>query len=1564
VTKARGLLGGAAALAVAGGLGGAVIAATSNGDPGVPPTPGALTFQPVLGAPIDGLIGASRAGEPGEAWAWGSIGASRAFTAFRYTDASGSWQAVPFAGADGAQLPLRVTGGLTSLSPKGGLAVVGTETTPAADQQLVTRDPGGSFAVAPTPTVADDSRTTDSGASRNSGAPSSDSRTSSPSRSDNGTSSPSDGDSGALSSTDAQSTSSDATGAVVSSAAVRGVDDGERGDLDAGPVGAAADPPRSGDPADSDTADGDADAVLAPGEELFDDSSSYLPTVAAVDEANGHTGALIAPLRGGTATAAPGIVHFDGLRWTREPVCLDFASGSCNAPRSFVSPTIVADGLDSAWLMANVVGRPVLFKRGTNPDGAPAWIAHTPQTWILGNGAAPAGTTIASRDLTVTNQGVWVDADLTQTASTGQTRGSGTFFVPSSEPDGAPLGTWCYPVALCPGATGSLGAPLPTASGAKIAASYSTTAFAGSSSGDLGARIISGLPNGALLRFNGRGDFQYTVGGNAGGTTAAFSTPDAGWMRGGADNASVVRVSTSTQPSLLTSWPVPFRHPLLAITTEPGATSGDANAQALAVGALGQIARYTPGEGWRPEFLYDATGAVSTPQLRGVAWPQTGRAYAVGDGGAMWVWRSDTNLWEPDPAKPLNFHGNMSAIAFSPTDSSLGFAVGKQGVLLRYGRSWTQEQLPPGLDQADFTSVAFAGSEALVAYHLPGGQRGGLLVNDGTGWRIDDGDGDQVLTRVSGLLDGGAVAAGPNTVIERDSATGPWRPSTQPLEARDISALAAFREDGAVRALVSVGTDGYSAPSNPQIDQVQPPLPGQPPLLLDPDPLSGNGFLVRETASGWADQQHDAWSEPASTGSADGPDWSDPVLALAVEPDGTQGWAVGGDTGTRLLENSLSRRDPADIQTASVSRLGAGPPPPTGVSVPVTVPAGQVSFALGGGAECAQACADLANSGIGPDQWLSAAVMHASQIPGLRGFLYAGGRIATVDAAGQPLPPLDANAFARELQRYEEVLNPRGALATYAAISPGELSPGGDVVPFANALGRSAPVASAPVGTMPPPAGTAAYAFDSSGDGGTVRVIVLDYSRLALGDAQQQWLDVELDDARRRRTPAIVLGNADLLDANAANHATDGTAVAAALVAHHASAYFFESREKNVQQTLGTAPSAIPAFGTGTLGYVTLPTEADRTEFLGESGFLLTSVDVSRRDPATNVAPVTASLIPNAGELALDATDGLLLRRSRVALFRGLARRPSGGSQLGVGTQAPDPYIPIPNPCAGSSCAQQVPITYRFSSSNPDIADFVAHDPNSTDSHAILQDARGKPIPDPTSGLLCAYNAGTTTVTISAGGLSYSQPVTVLRGSVQQPCGTVPLTNPPDAPTQTVTSSVPPPGRAPFRPTPGVRQTPVRVNVIPPRAPSAPPPTPRPPARTPRAHPGPQPRPPFLAAPLIAAALVQVPPRGAVPPASAFASAPDAAVGHRAGAGAVAGLAAGRGAGERERGRGGGRDDPSHGGVPCRGAYAPARLAARPRVDRRRLGRRRGSAPRPSPPPRRAPSIGSCVRSR
>ena len=100
---------------------------------------------------------------------------------------------------------------------------------------------------------------------------------------------------------------------------------------------------------------------------------------------------------------------------------------------------------------------------------------------------------------------------------------------------------------------------------------------------------------------------------------------------------------------------------------------------------------------------------------------------------------------------------------------------------------------------------------------------------------------------------------------------------------------------------------------------------------------------------------------------------------------------------------------------------------------------------------------------------------------------------------------------------------------------------------------------------------------------------------------------------------------------------------------------------------------------------------------------------------------------------------------------------------------------------------------------------------------------KGEPIPRDLvdrSGLFCAYNEGTTDVSITTGGLTYSEPVTVRGGSVEYPCGTVPLKNPP-ARVEPASSSLPapstPPSPAPVSP---------QVQVVTPSLPPPPPPLP------------------------------------------------------------------------------------------------------------------------------------------
>ncbi len=1205
------------------------------------------------------------------------------------------------------------------------------------------------------------------------------------------------------------------------------------------------------------------EAVLLEGESLYQASGSQqAPIFTAIEEpphsgAGAHTGALVVPA--GSSTAA--VVHYDGAKWTREQLCTRYTGGKCTAASGLKPLAIAAGSAQNAWLLASSGSEPLmLFKRTSAGAGPPVWVQSQPASWV------PAGDQVFARTsgqaLTVTSQGVWVDAAFTTPAAPNETADL-SLLLDANTPSTV-LGTWCYPQSAC--GQGSLGAPLP--------ANYRSFAWPGST--DLGTRIVSGLEDGALLRFQGSGDFRYLVGGGGNSSAdAAFASPSEGWISAaaaaGANSAQVEHVSTDPSPSSLQAWPLPFRRPLLAIATQPGSTPGEAGAQALAAGDQGQIARYLPGEGWTREFLYKATGAVATPRLRGVAWPEAGRAYVVGDEGAMWVWRSDTALWEPDPAEPLNFHANLTGVAFSPLNPAIGYAVGKQGALLAYGKTWTQQQLPEGLAQANFTSVAFAGGEALATYRMvdaAGGETGGLIVNEGSGWHVDQsaqallaGLSDphaSVLSKVAGLPDGGAVAAGPGVVIERDSASASWRFSSQPLpDAQNIAALAAVRNGASVQALVSIDLDGISNPNDTtnfifDIDSPQTPGFGQPGLFIAPDPLPVSGYLLRESAQGWEDLEGQAYPNQPSINNTDLPNWPDAVLALDVAPDGARGWAVGGQTGG-IVEQSTFTGAQFTSQSAAALRLGSDISPPQSSGAPIALPSGEATFAVGGNAQCAGPCADFANEGTGPDAWLSSALARAAQISGLRAFLYTGARVAGGAAQALGATP---GAFARELDAYRGDLEAGGALPVYVAPSPSDVDAGGGLASFDAALGGHAPAGTAPAGTPVPPAGSGAYAFDSAGSEGTVRVVVLDLSASGLEPSELGWLAEQLQQAREvAHTPAIVMGSADLVEANASNYdARDAAALAQTMLNGGASAYLFDSIGENRFERIGAGANSIPALGSGSLGYV--PPAALPEEFLGASGFLLASVNVAARNPTTNRAPVSATLEPNISQLALDASDGTLLRRSQVALFRGLARRPGGGLELAGGTGlhgtiAPDPYVPIPETCIGSACAQFIAPQYTFTSSRPDIGNFVAQEPSNPNPRAAALGHDGKPIADPHSGLFCAFNSGTTTVTIATGGLTYSEQITVQAGSVQQPCGTVPLVNPPSAGVSAVApvAALPPASSPPTSPTPLVLAPPA-----PPAAPVPVKPAPRPPPKPP-APPAPFFFRPLLAAPLFAVVL-------------------------------------------------------------------------------------------------------------
>ncbi len=1205
-------------------------------------------------------------------------------------------------------------------------------------------------------------------------------------------------------------------------------------------------------------------AGLKHGEKLFGVNSA--PMLAALEEASGQAGALVAPVNEEHAVD-DGVLHWDGHAWSREPIEVPALSSE-----HFEVIALGASSPANAWLLARLsseypTGSVALFRRHLGGGGeAPTWRAVTPTPG--GEAGEPLAVptnegqqefTVPSADqsqlLTVTSEGVWLDG--LRRDSQGSTT---MFFKPEGEAAaGRVASAWCNLPAAAP-ANGpqcahALEEPLPVGPSRSFAWANTSTLEG------LGERVITGLADGVSLRLDGS-EFTrvLSLGGEEGaGFGAAFSDPHEGWLGKQALPVHLTPAAAASA-SRFAPWPVSFHDALTAIAPQPGAPVGASTSEALAVGDRGEVARYKPGEGWLPETLLGPGGRRQEPRLRAVAWPTPMRAYAVGDVlkglGQMWLWRGETGLWEPDPAEPVNFRGNLLGVAFQPGNPTRGYAVGEQGVLLSYGKTWTQEpesSIPPPARGASFTSIAFSGSQAIVAYRKllsPSAERysGGLLVNNGAGWSVDQGAaeamGAAVPWAVAGLPDGGAAfsANAPSTgaqVFERQGSGGPWQPTSTPFPGNGAAgSLSLFREAGALRA-ITVGNE----PNTFQVEDEPAPPPGFPPNLIGPYPLSQGGRetgVLRQTASGWSDEEHElnnAKEPPGNYKFYDTVYRPDPVAAVLVDESGSQGWAVGGivNSAHGMLDTADVDRYPADGSTPV--GVGSAPVPPELPhklgEVPPLEPH-DPTFAIGGGAQCAAPCADRVRTRIGPDEWLSAALVRAHSIPGVRAFLYTGARVTTGETNG---PATQVIPYARELDRYAQVLGTSSNV--YAAPSPTDLDgadseqlfeqafsgfprPFGEATPTGK-LSEAGPEGKGCNGTSGCQAG---YAIDSTAATGKVRVVVLDDTTPA-GEGQVVWLEQQLAGAQERAEPAIVVGHADLNAQIAAGGETAALAsrVARAIVLGQASAYFYDSPEKNVKlPSLRAGGRETPAFGTGTLGYVKFESEEAAGGFVGASGFLLAKVDVAERVPGTQRAPVSVRLIPDVGELAMEATDGTLLRRSQAALFEALARRPRSGNVASDESEEglTSPYIRISSnsSCVGNECSKGVLPEFSFSSSNTEVGDFVDQNLATGNPRAVLLGSNGKPIPNHESGLFCAYAPGTTSVTVSTGGLSYSLPVTVQAGSVRQPCGTTPQKA--VAATQQAEPLVPSPAPAPSSSPPSSAPPVVPILVPPVPAPSPP----------------------------------------------------------------------------------------------------------------------------------------------
>ncbi len=1203
------------------------------------------------------------------------------------------------------------------------------------------------------------------------------------------------------------------------------------------------------------------EALLGHGEALF--STTRAPLIAPLDEEDGRAGAFVVPVdKGGIED---GVLHWDGQTWTREEIEVPGESPEEKEASGFQVLGIGASSPENAWLVAQSSQSSeglVLYRRVGD-----VWKPVSPAPLqVDGEALSVFGSPekLESQVLTVTGQGVWVDG-----ARPAVDVGTTIFFKPEAELKGSVSGSWCPVPSEGEACEHELPEALPTGPSRSFAWASSSTPY--------GERVITGLHEGSSLRLEettfkpvlalGGSNPPEDPGGSLG---AAFSKATDGWLgsAGLPVHLTLGQPSEGYSESDVKPWPVPFRHALFAVAPEPGKPVGVECSEALAVGDSGEVARYTVIEeanekckpvGWEPETLFGPGGRRETGvRLRAVAWPTANRAYAVGDESEaghpqMWLWRGETGLWEPDPATPLNFRGSLLGIAFDPEEPSRGYAVGSDGVLLRYGKTWTQEALPEAAQGASFTSIAFAGSEALVAFHknIEGaGRVGGLLVNDGSGWQVDEAAaaamGKQVPTTVAGLPDGAAAVAtlkgAVAQIYERDGPSDAWQP-TAPLPPAGGTApgsLALFHEGEALRVLAA-----GAAPVGQEV--IAAPPPGFPPTIEEPLPVPSTDQergIVRQTADGWTDEEHElnlVKDPPAPYAEIDGVYQPDPIDALLIGPTGSEGWALGGEVNTQVA------LDTSDVERYEAS--GAAQPSPPGVEASEPSPenpaepfASAVTLAIGGGAQCNAPCADRADAKIGPDVWLSHAFEAAGDVHGVRAFLYTGARLSTGATEG-PEPPYP---FAREFARYVELLGAgaslRNPLPIFAAASPTDLDarPGGGTESmfeqsFASSQETPEPLGAGLLGagafadlSLAPdgkpddhrecpgsPEGCLYYSFESKGEDGTVRVIVLDDTG-NVGSEQLEWLEEQLGEVKSQTAEAaIVIGNA-----------SPDAAVAEALVNGGALAYFYDSPEDNVEGRLGAGTDEVKTFGSGTLGYITASKPLAQFQ---ASGFLLAEVNPGQKEQVPGRG-LHVSLIPNIGELALEAESGTLLRRSEVALFSALARRPRSGNGSPRGQFSPttDPYVKLPSECIGGECPMRP--DYEFRSSNEEVGQFVERNLSSPEPNVPELTSAGVTIPDSHSGLFCAYKHGATVVSILAGGLTSKLDVTVQEGSERRPCvPPFPLTKPAKE-QKPVTAPTPAPSPAPAGTAPAA--APVAVLPPPPALP-APPAAPRPAATIP-----------------------------------------------------------------------------------------------------------------------------------
>jgi hypothetical protein len=364
-----------------------------------------------------------------------------------------------------------------------------------------------------------------------------------------------------------------------------------------------------------------------------------------------------------------------------------------------------------------------------------------------------------------------------------------------------------------------------------------------------------------------------------------------------------------------------------------------------------------------------------------------------------------------------------------------------------------------------------------------------------------------------------------------------------------------------------------------------------------------------------------------------------------------------------------------------------------------------------------------------------------------------------------------------------------------------------------------------PVAGFPPPRDgpddpTVAYAGDlnaiASGadpqNWGTspLRIIVIDNAGTGLRGGfegrQARWLSGVLNDARDRKIPAIVVGG-PALDAKSTLGRPEVDAELDLLISGGASAYVgtdgsddptslsnfgLRARESSVARPAGTLEVIQSAALGHQLPYAIFNSAFDFsndddsnypfTDYLYNPALIALDVDPKSRVDSTGQFDVRASLIPVVSDLpeadTVTAANGsayTIQALTQINADNGLRYTSTDGSTVeSIGSGFGDA---TPNQCrlyaTAALCGPgALPTDVRFTTADPSIATFVrakrGKPMKNSDGKTryygapeIVNDARGNPVLDDTSPVLCPLRVGKTSYTISTGGISRTYPVEV-----------------------------------------------------------------------------------------------------------------------------------------------------------------------------------------------------------